>query len=51
MNAVFDGTNWYGFVASLTTNHIFRYDFGNSLDNTPSAPVDIGNPGGTRRGY
>lgn len=44
ISVVFDGTNWYGFIAN-TNSHVLRYDFGTSLDNIPAGPTDLGNPG------
>ena len=38
---VTDGVNWYGFVVNYTGNNILRFNFGNSLDNIPAAPVVI----------
>src|SRR5262245_7485579 len=33
---VFDGTNWYAFLASADDATVVRYDYGNSLDNIPT---------------
>ncbi|HEY3430725.1 MAG TPA: hypothetical protein VGK39_08620, partial [Cyclobacteriaceae bacterium] len=38
-----DQGNWYGFSISVTLNKLFRFDFGNSLNNAPSM-IDLGNP-------
>lgn len=45
ITTVSDGTNWYSFVSSRDNNKIFRLDYGNSLNNTPTIS-DLGNPGG-----
>ncbi len=45
MSVVFDGTNWFGFLVN-NNNHLFRYDFGNTLDTIPIGPVDLGVPAG-----
>ncbi len=41
---VFDGTNYYAFSVNKDSYTIDRYDFGSSIDNTPSI-TNIGNPG------
>ena len=50
MDIVFDGINWYGFIAnrgdaSNRGTNLIRADFGNSLDNLPTY-TSLGNPGG-----
>jgi PKD repeat protein len=42
---VFDGTNWFGFVASQNTNSILRLDFGTDILSTPTI-TDLGNVSG-----
>ncbi len=41
---VFDGTNYFAFSVNKDSYTIDRYDFGTSIDNTPSV-TNIGNPG------
>src|ERR1041385_2235368 len=36
---------WYGFVCSLSSNSLFRLDFGSSLSNSNPAVVELGNIG------
>ena len=40
-----DNNQWYGFATSRDNNKLFRFDYGNSPENTP-AIIDLGNPGG-----
>ncbi|MBW8682903.1 T9SS type B sorting domain-containing protein [Chitinophaga rhizophila] len=39
-----EGGNWYGFTVNLLSNSITRFNFGNSVSNTPTA-VNLGNVG------
>ncbi|MEP7168699.1 MAG: PKD domain-containing protein, partial [Bacteroidota bacterium] len=41
IDIVTDGVNWYGFVVNYGNNSIARFDFGNSLDNTPPPPTPV----------
>ncbi|MCF6296770.1 MAG: PKD domain-containing protein [Flavobacteriaceae bacterium] len=45
-----DGSNWYGFITSKTTNSLFRVEFGESLDNPVPEILDLGNIGGLLSG-
>ena len=42
---VYDSSSWYGFLSSRNNDKLFRLDFGNDLQNSPSI-VDLGNVGG-----
>lgn len=42
VDVVFDGTNWFGFVANQNSDEILRLDFGNDLTSTPEV-VHLGN--------
>lgn len=39
-----DGINWYGFTVNADNNTITQFNFGNSLNNTPTA-LNLGNVG------
>ena len=39
MKLVSDGTNWYGFITSVSHPILVRADFGDDLNNTPSFQV------------
>jgi PKD repeat protein len=41
---IFDNGKWYGFSCDFLSHKLFRLDFGNNLDNTPTQ-TDLGNPG------
>ncbi|MDI3321660.1 gliding motility-associated C-terminal domain-containing protein [Pinibacter soli] len=43
INAIHENNNWYVFITNATSSTITRLDFGNSLNNTPTA-VNLGNP-------
>lgn len=45
IDVVFDGSSWYGFVASRDNNSIIRLDFGSSITSVPTT-TDLGNIGG-----
>lgn|GEM_PF-470672 len=45
MDYVFDNNNYYGFSINFNPGNLIRYDFGNSLLNTPTT-VNMGNFGG-----
>ncbi|AXY74005.1 hypothetical protein D3H65_08415 [Paraflavitalea soli] len=45
MDYVFDNNNYYGFSINWNPGSLIRYDFGNSLLNTPTT-VNLGNFGG-----
>lgn len=45
MDYVFDNNNYYGFSTNFNPGSLIRYDFGNSLLNTPTS-VNLGNFGG-----
>jgi PKD repeat protein len=42
IDVVFDGENWFGFVASRETNSILRLSYGNDLKAKPTV-IDLGN--------
>jgi PKD repeat protein len=39
IDVVFDGTNWFGFVASRDNNTLIRLDYGTNLNNSPAQTV------------
>lgn len=41
--------NWYVFITNESSNELVRYDFGNSLANTPTS-TSLGNPGNVLNG-
>jgi PKD repeat protein len=41
---IFEQGVWYGFSCDFLNNKLYRLDFGNSLENTPTH-TDLGNPG------
>jgi PKD repeat protein len=43
---VFDGANWYAFIAVKDDDNIIRLDFGSSLDNPAPAKTNLGNLSG-----
>ncbi|TMI62425.1 MAG: gliding motility-associated C-terminal domain-containing protein [Bacteroidetes bacterium] len=45
MDYVYENNNYYGFVVNFAPGKLVRFDFGNSLLNTPTT-TDLGNMGG-----
>jgi PKD repeat protein len=43
---IYQGGNWFGFVANYYSNNIVRLDFGASLSNDTPSAVNMGNPAG-----